>query len=58
MSNLIVIERKDFDAILRMDFLRSTSAVFDYRQRRVTFKPIEVKSFAFEENMMILSIQA
>ena len=34
-----------------MDYLRSSSAVFEYRQRRVTFKPIKVKSFAFKREI-------
>ena len=63
-SDFIVLEMKDFDAILGMDFLVENNAVIDCRRKRVTFKPATGKRFTFvgrplkKPKMMVSALQA
>ena len=46
-SNFIVLELKNFDAILGTDFLGENNAMIDCRRNRETFKPVTGKGFTF-----------
>ena len=63
-SDFIVLEMKDFDAILGMDFLGENNAMIDCHRKRVIFKPVTGRRFTFEgrplkkSKMLVSALQA
>ena len=47
-ANLVVIEIRDYDVILGMDWLSAHHAVIDCRKRRVQFQPPDSEEFNFK----------
>ena len=62
--DLIIIDLKDFDVILGMDFLGKYNAVINCRQRKVTFTPDGDKKFTYigkslrQPKMMVSALRA
>jgi hypothetical protein len=64
LADLYVLEMKDFDVILGMDWLSASGACLDCRKRRVTFSMPGIKEFSFQcpksesSKLMISSLKA
>ena len=52
-ADLIVIEIKDFDVILGMDFLGKHNAIINYHHRKVTFIPEDGEYFSFKGRSLL-----